>query len=256
MVALLVMGLVALAAGCAFESEIAIQFKEGQQVVVTESASSDQSPHRVQGTTTRNRQIVGIDCSITILYDVREATGTALLAQRYVVHLRTPRLPRGTAYELDCMGPLIVELPAEASGVEAQSTSASGLRDTLPVQAPVVSVPLAFRKRLRAEPQTQFVVVSWPRALLPGEYQVELTFGLPDARAIREKAVYMASVSCGRSTYLQPIMPPFASMARVAALTIQPSANASTLTLPHIVRANGTYAETRRTLSCATTARP
>ncbi len=40
-------------------------------------------------------------------------------------------------------------------------------------------------------------------------------------------------------------------MARVPAFTIQPSANATSLSLPHFIGANRTYAEATRTLSCA-----
>ena len=45
-------------------------------------------------------------------FDVREATGSAVLIQLYVVHLRTRPLRRGTRYEIDCAGPLIIQLPA------------------------------------------------------------------------------------------------------------------------------------------------
>jgi hypothetical protein len=240
-------GLLALAGGCAFESQIAVQFGAGSPVVVTESGNSDQSPHRVQGMTTRNRQIVRVDCSITLIYDVEDFAGPAVLAQSYDVYLRTRRLRRRTAYDLDCMGPLIVELPAEASGVDAAATSPSGQRSALPVQAAVDSVALTSGRRLRAERGTQFALVSWPQTLSPGEYQVELTFGLPDARPIQEKALYTASISCGRSRYLEPVLPPVTSMAAVPPVTIQPG----TASLPHIVRANGLHAQATRTLSCA-----
>jgi hypothetical protein len=251
LVALAAVGLLAVAAGCAFESQIAVQFREGSPVVVTESGNSDQSPHRIQGMTTRNHQILRIDCSITIIYDVNDFAGPAVLAQSYDVDLRTRRLRRRTAYDLDCMGPLIVELPAEASDVGATATSTSGQRTALPVQAAVDSVALAFGRHLRAEPGTHFALVGWPRTLSPGQYQVDLTFNLPDARSIQEKTLYTASVSCGHSGYVQPILPPVTSMASVPAVTIQPSSDTGTFVLPHIVRANGLHAEAARTLSCA-----
>ena len=251
-IALAAAGLLAVAAGCAFESQIAVQFREGSPVVVTESGNSDQSPHRIQGMTTRNRQILRIDCSITLIYDVEDFAGPAVLVQSYDVHLRTRRLPRRTAYDLDCMGPLIVALPAEASSVEAMATSTSGQRTALPVQAAVDSVPSASGRHLRAEPGTHFALVGWPQTLSPGEYQVELTFSLPDARPIQEKALYTASIACGHSRYVQPILPPVTSMANVPPVTIQPSSNPGTFSLPHIVRANGLHAEAARTLSCPT----
>jgi hypothetical protein len=104
---------------------------------------------------------------------------------------------------------------------------------------------------LQAEARTQFAVVGWPRALSPGDYRVELTFRLPDARAFPEKALYAASVSCGGSRYLQPILPIVTSMARVPAFTMQPSASAIRFSVPRIAGAIGTLAEATRTLSCA-----
>lgn len=86
--------------------------------------------------------------------------------------------------------------------------------------------------------------------LARGDYPVELAFTLPEARTIREKAIAAASVSCGRSKYLQPILPPVARMARAPAFTIQPSANPITFSVPRIAGAIGSQAEARRTLSC------
>jgi hypothetical protein len=237
-------------AGCALDGVIAVQFRGVAPLVVTESSNPEQTPHRVAGVTKRKGQVVGIDCLVTLVYDVREATGTAVLPQTFALHLRTRRLARGIAYEFDCMGPLIVELPIDASAIQATSTTAAGAEVPLPVQAPVMSVPLAFGKRLRAEPRTQLAVIAWPRTLAAGEYRAEVSFSMPDTRAFREKVLDSASISCGRSRYLQPILPPATRMARVPALTIYPSASPITLSLPHIAGASGTYAETKRTLSC------
>jgi hypothetical protein len=250
-VALMFVALPALAAGCAFDSGIAVQFNGASPLVVTESFKPSQNPHGVQGTTRRAGQVVGIDCSLTIVYTVDEAAGLAVLAQGYLVHLHTNTLPQGTAYELDCTGPLIVELPTDASGVRATATDASGRQVALAVHAPVTAVALAFGKRLRAEPRTQFAIVRWPRTLSAGDYEVELAFSLPEARPILEKALYAASVSCGNSRYLQPILPLVADMKQAPAFTIRPSPNASTFQVPRIAGANGIRATATRTLSCA-----
>ena len=148
LVALLLAAPPVLAAGCSFESQIAVQLLGDS--VVKQTAKVDVTPHRVQGTTTRAGQIVRIDCSITGIYDVDDPTGPAVLVQLYVVHLRTRPLPRGTPYQLDCAGPVIVELPTDASDVQAVATDASGLQVALPVQAPLTSLAVAFGKRLRA----------------------------------------------------------------------------------------------------------
>jgi hypothetical protein len=249
-VALAVAGLPAVSGGCVFESQIAVQFSPSSSVAVRESSTSELTPNHVQGVTRRAGQVVRIDCSVTIIYDVMDEAGPAVLAQLYRVHLRTRPLPSRTPYEVDCAGPLILEIPADASGVEATSMSASGEQLALPVQAPVTSVPIGFGRRMRAESRMQFAVVGWPRTLSPGDYRLELAFNLAEAHAIREKAIFAASVSCGRVEYLQPLLPLVSKMARAPALVIQPSAETTPLFVPHIIRANGTYAAATRTLSC------
>ena len=244
--ALAAVGLPVLAAGCSFESQIAVQFLAGAPVVVKQSTKVEVTPQRVRGVTTRAGQVVRIDCSITGIYDVDDPTGPAVLVQLYVVHLRTRPLPRGTPYELDCAGPVIIELPADASNIQA---AASEPRVALPVQAPVSSVALAHKKRLRAEPAMQFVLVGQP-SLSAGDHTVELAFSLPEARTFREKVLYTAQVSCGRSKYLQPIRPLVTRMAGARALTVQPSANETSVSVPHLFGGIVAYRQATRTLSC------
>jgi hypothetical protein len=248
--ALAAVGLSALAAGCAFESQMAVQFLGSAPVVVKQSTKVDVTPSRVQGTTTRAGQVVRIDCSVTGIYDVDDPTGPAVLVQLYVVHLRTRPLPRGTPYQLDCAGPLIVELPTDASDIQATATDASGSQVALPVQAPLTSLALAFGKRLRAEPGMQFAVVGQP-SLSAGSHTVELAFSLSQSRTFREKVIYAAAVSCGRSKYLQPIRPLVTTMARARGLTIQPSATEAGVPIPHLFGGIRAYGQATRTLSCA-----
>src|SRR4026207_1296050 len=91
-------GLPVLAAGCSFESQIAVRFLGDAPVVVNQSTKVDVTPKRVQGTTRRGGQVVRIDCSVTGIYDVDDPTGPAVLGQLYVVPLRTRPLHRGTPY--------------------------------------------------------------------------------------------------------------------------------------------------------------
>ena len=236
--------------GCAFEGQIAVHLLAGAPVTVKQSANLEFAPHRVAGRTTRAGQVVRIDCSVTGVFDVREATGSATLVQLDVVHLRTRPLRRGTPYQLDCAGPLIMELPADASDVQATATSASEGQVPLSVQAPITAVALAFGKRLRAEPGTQFAIVG-SAALSAGGYTVELSFNLPEARAFQEKVLYAALIACGHSKYLQPIRPLVTSMARVPALTVQPSPNPTSFSVPHLFGGIRSYGEATRTISCA-----
>lgn len=238
------------AGGCALEGTVGIRVSGTSPAVVTESASPELVPHRVAGVTRRARQVVRVDCSITLTYDVREATGTAVLVQTYAAHLRTPRLARGTRYALDCLGSLILELPASASGIDAAAIGADGARTALPVRAPVAFVPIAFRKRLRPEAGTQLALVEWPAALPQGDYHVELSFSLPDARPFVQKALYTASISCGRARYLEPVLPPVTAMAQAPSLAVRPSTEPVALALPHVARGIQSYVQATRRLSC------
>ncbi|HLB17925.1 MAG TPA: hypothetical protein VK613_02210, partial [Gaiellaceae bacterium] len=115
---------------------------------------------------------------------------------------------------------------------------------------PLSAVPLAFGKGLRAQGETQFAVLSWPAASA-GSYGMELSFTLASARVFREKLVYAALIACGHSKYFQPIRPLVTSMARVPAFTIQPSANETAFSAPHLFGGIRSYGEATRTLSCA-----
>jgi hypothetical protein len=237
-------------AGCAFEGQIAVQFVGDGPTVIRQSVKGELTPSRMQGTTTRKGQVVRIDCSVTGVFDVREATGSAVLIQLYVVHLRTRPLPRGVRYDLNCAGSLIAQLPGDASDVWATAMDSAGQQVAVPVQSPVTAIPLAFGRRLRPQLGTRFAVASLPD-LSPGSYTLGLAFTLPQARWFREKALYAASVSCGRSKYLQPIRPLVTRMARAPAFTIVPSGNPTSLTLPHLFGGIRSYGEATRTLSCA-----
>jgi hypothetical protein len=250
LVALVLAGIPVATAGCAFEGQIAVQLQGGAPATVKQSVQLEFAPQRVQGRTTRARQVVKIDCSVTGVFDVREATGSAVLIQLYVVHLRTRPLPRGTPYQLDCAGPVIIQLPADASSVQATARGTSSEPVSLAVQAPITAIALAFGKRLRTQPETQFAIVG-SSALSPGGVTAELAFSLPQAQAFREKVLYTALIACGRSKYVQPIRPLVTTMSRVPALTIQPTATPVTHMAPHLFGGIRSYGEATRTLSCA-----
>lgn len=238
------------AAGCAFEGQIGIRLAGDGQAVVRESFKVELTPHLVKGTTTRAGQVVRVDCSVTGVFDVREATGSAVLIQLFVVHLRTRPLPRGTFYAIDCAGPLVMQLPVDASAVQAVAMDASGTQVPLSVQAPLRELAVGSGKRLRAQQGTQFATLEQP-SLPAGGYTVGLTFDLPEAHAFRQKALMTALVACGHSKYLQPIRPLVTSMARATALAIQPSATETSVSVPHLFGGIRSYGEATRTLSCA-----
>jgi hypothetical protein len=235
--------LATLAAGCG---------SGGDSMVVREEFEAVQVPHRVAGMTSRAGQIVPTDCLISAVYKVREATGTAYLTQSKLVHLRL-RVPRkGTAYELECLGPLVVELRADASEVEATAYDLSGGRHRSLRVRTRASIRLAPGRPLRPAPGKQLVVLEWPRR--PGsahdDYRVELGFELPKAPLVRERVVYTASISCGGSSYLQPVIPLTNDLGFVNAYTIPSDGKPFNFVLPRLATGISSHAETTRTLAC------
>jgi hypothetical protein len=230
-----------LAAGCAFNNGIAVDFTGSSPVTVIESFSAQVTVRHVSGVSAHAGQVVRIDCPLTVVYDVNEATGSAVLSQTYVVRLRSPRLRRGTRYDVGCSDPIVLELPAVATNVAATATSPSDARTVLPLAAP---------KGLRADRGTHLVSIGWPQTLPPGDYGLELRFEMPDQRAFREKAIYAATVRCGRRSYLAPLFPAVTNLARVSAFVIDPSSGPSTIILPHIAGANALRATATVRLRC------
>jgi hypothetical protein len=240
--------LAAIPAGCALDSQIAVHLSGSGPLVVDETSQSvELAPHRAVGVTTR-RRAVGISCSITVAYDANDVGGPGVIVQTRIVRLHTRRLPRGTAYDLDCSGPLILQLPVDVSGIQATAGDVA-----LVVQAPVTSVRLPFHKHLHAQPGRQLALIRPPETLPAGDYRTEISFSIGKARPFREKVLYAASVSCGRARYVEPIVPAASGMKRVPPLRITPSASEIKLTLPRIAgtRENGVPVHTTRRLSCA-----
>ena len=214
---------------------------------VRERFEAVQAPHRIAGTTTRPGQVVRNDCRISTTYTVREATGTAFLTQSELVHLQL-RVPRkGTPYELECLGPLVAELAAGASKVEATARDLSGGgHRSLSVRTRLASLRLSPGRPLRPAARKQLVVVELPRR--PGsaydDYRVELSFGLPKAPLVRERVVYTASISCGGSSYLQPMVPLTNDLGFVNAFTVPQHGRPFDFSLPRL--ATGTAVMARQ----------
>jgi hypothetical protein len=229
-----------LAAGCAFDNGIPVHFSGSSPVTVVESFSAQVADRNVSGVTVRSGQTVRVDCPLTVVYDVNEATGSAVLSQTYVVHLRSPRLRRRTRYDVDCSDPVVLELPGAATNISASATSSSAQGE----------LPLAGARGLRGDRGTQLLAIGWAQNLPAGDYRLELRFDLPDAQAFREKAMYAASVTCGRRSYLEPLFPAMTNLAQVPAFAIDPSQGPSTIVLPHIAGANALHAALTRRLRC------
>jgi hypothetical protein len=222
-------------------------------MLVRERFEAVQVPHRIAGTTTRAEQVVRNDCTISAVYKIREATGTAFLTQSQLVHLRLRVPMSGTAYELACLGPLVAELPAGAWKIEATARDLSGGRHTsLSVRTHIPSVRLAPGRPARPAPHKQLIAVDWPRRPGPAydDYRVELGFRLAKAPLVRERVVYTALISCGGSSYLQPMVPLTNDLGFVNAYTVPPNGKPFDFILPHLASGISSHGETTRTLAC------
>ena len=221
-------------------------------MTVRERFEPIQVPRQVSGTTTQSAQDVRADCSLGAVYKVREATGTAFLTQSELIrlHLHPPR--RGTAYKVECLGPLVLELPAAATKIEAAELTRSGDRSgSVPVR-PHASVRLAPGRALRSDPGKQFVSVDWPRrkGSVHDDYLLELSFGLPKASLVRERVAYTASVTCGGASYLEPIVPLDEGLGFVNAFTVPPNGRPFDFILPRLAAGISSHNEETRTLAC------
>jgi hypothetical protein len=221
-------------------------------MTVREKFEPIQAPRGVAGTTTGAGQVATANCSLAAVYKVREATGTAFLVQSQLLHLRL-RPPRpATAYEVECLGPLVIELPEAAARVEATELTRSGHRQASAQVRTHASVRLAPGRALRPAAGKQIVVVEWPRhaGSAYDDYKLELSFEAPKAPLIRERVAYTASVSCGSTSYLEPVVPLDEGLGFVNAFTVPAHGRPFDFILPHIATGISSHAEETRTLAC------
>ena len=227
----------ALAAGCGSHP----------RTVVLQRFESVQAPQRVAGTTLEARQSVRTTCKLSAVYKVREATGTAYLIQTELVHLRLRPARAGTRYRVDCRGPLVVELPAGSSHLEATSEG-----QELPVRR-LDTVRLGPGDPTRPHARMQLVAIGWPDASAATYDDPKLKLGLelPDKpKFLRERVVYTVSVSCGRLTYVHPVVPLIDDLGFVNASTIPRGGKPFDFILPHLVGGISSHAEVTSTLAC------
>jgi hypothetical protein len=218
-----------LAAGCGSGSN---------SVLVRERFEPIQVPNRLTGRS-------AIECKLGATYTVREATGTAYLTQTKVVRLRLG-VPRGTRTELDCVGPLVVELPATATSIAAHvGRRRLGLRR-------VPSLPLAAGGALRPRPRTQLVVVDWPQASPTryDKYRIVLRFRARKAPFVRERVVYTARVACGETSSVQPVVPMGDGLGWINAYTMRTDGKAFDFIVPRLASGIRSLAVQTRVLRC------
>ena len=242
--------LLALAASAVF---VAGCGSDDHSMQVRERFEAIQAPRLVAGVARSSGQVVRHDCKLSAVYNVREATGSAFLIQSQRLRLRLRVPTKGTRYEVECLGPLVAELPADASKVEATAHDLSGRWErSLDVRTAVPSIQVAPGRSLRAAAQKQLVVIRLPRVAGSDydNYRVELAFRVPKASLVRERVVYTASVSCGGSSYLQPVLPLGDDLGFVNAFTVPRDGKPFDFILPHIATGISSHGEETQTLEC------
>jgi hypothetical protein len=193
------------------------------------------------------------DCKLSAVYNVREATGSAFLIQSQRLRLRLRVPAKGTRYRVECLGPLVAELPADAAKVEATAHALSGRWErSLDVRTDVPSIRVAPGHSLRAAAQKQLVVIQWPRVAGSDydNYRVELAFRVPKSKLVRERVVYTASVSCGGASYLQPVLPLGDDLGFVNAFTVSSDGKPFDFILPHLATGISSHGVATRDLVC------
>jgi hypothetical protein len=192
-----------------------------------------------------NSGATAIDCKLAAVYKVREATGTAFLTQSRLLRLRL-HASRTMRPRLDCQGPLVAELPAAATKIEARAGERS-----LAVRR-VRSVRLAPGRALRPRRHTQLVLVDWLRTppAAYDNYRLELRFELPKAHWLRERIVYTARVACAGSSYLLPVVPLTDGLGWVNAFEIPPDGKPFDFILPRLAGGISSHAIATRRLRC------
>jgi hypothetical protein len=220
---------------------------------VRERFEAIQAPNLIAGVARSNGEVVRHDCKLSAVYNVREATGSAFLIQSQRLRLRLRVPAKGTEYQVECLGPLVAELPGDAAKVEATAHDLSGRWErSLDVRTGVPSMRVARGRSLRADPQKQLVVIQLPRVTGSGydNYRVELAFRVPKAKLVRERVVYTAAVRCGASSYLQPVVPLGQDLGFVNAFTVPRGGKPFDFILPHIATGISSHGEETQTLEC------
>jgi len=233
-----------LVAGCGSDDD-SMQVRERFEAI--------QAPNRIAGVARSHGQVVRHDCKLSAVYNVREATGSAFLIQSERLRFRLRVPAKGTKYQVECLGPLVAELPANAAKVEATAHELSGGQErSLDVHTGVPSIRVAPRRSLRADPQKQLVVIQLPRVTGSGydNFRVELAFRVPKAKLVRERVVYTASVWCGGASYLQPVVPLGQDLGFVNAFTVPKDGKPFDFILPHIATGISSHGEETQNLEC------
>ncbi len=193
--------------GCAVQS-VAMMYNAGRVLAVV-AAQSNYCTHNV-GTTS-----VGVVCNL--LY------GGSLYAQSLFFMLFQ------TALNLEHAGgamrdPVVVQVPASATGFAGTYTDSSGTTRALAITAGLARLPIDANSNLEAERGMQLVLIDFPSPLDTPEGAYTYTFGY-EGGTDTLKAMTVGVLQVGDRTYYPPISTCVTSFADVPAITI-PTATA------------------------------
>jgi hypothetical protein len=145
-------------------------------------------------------------------------------------------LSPGELFLLLLLDPLVMQLPAGATGIAGSYAHSGGTSGPLTITSGLASVPIDADRSLVAEPGTQLVIIGLPPgAPTTGTYSFNVNFQAPPgATSIQVKPIItgLAQLSLSGPTFYPPILPCVSDMAKAPALTIPLPVPGDTFTLP------------------------
>jgi hypothetical protein len=137
------------------------------------------------------------------------------------------------AFSLLIYDPLILQVPAQATGFQASYSVQGGGGGALAVTAGLPSIRVDATRTLRPEPGMQLVIIDFPdNAPASGSGGFNLNFRIPNnLSALDIKAVFTGKVTIEGENYYVPLYPCTSDMAALPTLHV-PLPNGGLVTLP------------------------
>jgi IPTL-CTERM motif len=212
--------------GCKHETEVTGNIKDSGGVpkgFVTTRITYSTGTGTVSGTFPSP---CGPNSDAQCVYDVtikgKDANGNPLTVQQ-TSSITLTCVPGGN-YELDCEDPLVVQFPSGVGGIVGTYDNNAGASGALIVQEGLLSVEVDNMVYLTPEAGNHLSIISLPKNLPAGTYDIDLSFDAPALQPITTKAIVTGEVRCGTRTVYPPIVPCTTTMSSVPGVVIPVSA--------------------------------
>lgn len=149
-------------------------------------------------------------------------------------------IPPGLVELALLIDPLIMQVPADATGITGTYNDYQGHSGSLIVRGGLSSVPVTKYKSIIAEPGQQLVILEMPDqpGLIPQSgqparwFELNLNFNVNPAREIQVKCISTGKITAGGTSYFIPLCPAVTDFSLVPSITIPRSATPRDLVLP------------------------